>query len=85
MCRVVIFDKYIRAIHLFEYFNMSLLARLISVFLKFNICDYLNVCNICVFMCNIYYFLMLFMSFILYKPLAIWPPGHDKSLLIKLN
>ena len=23
------------------------------------------------------------MSFILYKPLAIWPPGHDESFLIK--
>ena len=42
-------------------------------------------CAICVFMCNIYYFLMLFMSFILYKPLAIWPTGHDKSLLTNIE
>ena len=28
---------------------------------------------------------MLFMPSILYKPLAIWPPGHDKSLFNKIE
>ena len=44
---------FVQLLHLFVYFNMSLLARLISIFLKFIFCYFLNVCNICVFMCNI--------------------------------
>ena len=43
----------VQLLHLFVYFNVSLLGRLISVFLKFILCYFLNVCNICVFMCNI--------------------------------
>ena len=43
----------VQSLHLFVYFNVSLLARLFSVFLKFILCYFLNVCNICVFMCNI--------------------------------
>ena len=79
---------FVQLLHLFEYFNVSLLARFISVFLKFNLCDFLNMCN--VYLCVIFNIsLMLFMSLILYKPLAIWSPGHDKSLFflnkIELN
>ena len=41
-------------------------------------------CAIYVYLCVIFkIFKCIFMSFILYKPLAIWPPGHDISLLIK--
>ena len=28
---------------------------------------------------------MLLMSFIMFKPLVIWPPGHDMSLFNKIE
>ena len=43
---------FVQLLHLFEYFNVSLLARFISVFLKFNLCDFLNMCN--VYLCVIF-------------------------------
>ena len=71
-------DLYFCAIIAFwgRFFNVSLLERLFSVILNFNVFDFLNVCNICLFKMS----KCIFMSYIiLYKPLAIWPPGQDMS------